>query len=413
MERRKDSKGRVLKENETQRKDGSYMYRWRIGNGKRECIYAPTLEKLREKEENIQRDKLDGIRTDAKNVVLNDVFDLWKIMKKGLKENTFQGYIYTWNQFVRDDIGKDKIAGMKKSDIRRFYNRLLDKRNLKVATIDGVNTVLHQVLDVAVEDGYIRNNISDNAMKELKQSRNLRTERRYPLTIDQQNLFLKFLKETPRYNCYYPIFSFMLGTGLRVGEITALQWEDIDYEEGFIEVKRTLVYYNHSDDRCYYSINTPKTQKGERIIPITEPLREALGYEREYQSLAGIHCRMNVDGYDNFVFLNHLGNVRNQSELNKVLKRIVKACNKKTLTNSEDGKKVVLLPEFTCHILRYTFATRLCEAGINLKVIQEILGHADITTTMNIYTEATKDFKKKEMKNFEEFMKDRDDEQEK
>ena len=87
MTRRKDSYGRVLRENETQRKDGTYMYRWRTSTGKRETIYAPTLDKLREKEDNIQRDKYDGICTDAKNVTLNEVFDLWKIMKKGLKDN--------------------------------------------------------------------------------------------------------------------------------------------------------------------------------------------------------------------------------------------------------------------------------------------------------------------------------------
>ncbi len=183
MVRRKDSEGRVLKENETQRKDGTYMYRWRTSSGKRETIYAPTLEKLREKEDNIQRDKYDGIRTDAKNVTLNEVFDLWKIMKKGLKDNTFQGYMNTWERFVRDDIGQNRIVTLKKSDIRRYYNKMLDERGLKVNTIDSIHTVLHQVLDIAVEDGYIRNNIGDKALKELKQSRNLNTEKRMALLM--------------------------------------------------------------------------------------------------------------------------------------------------------------------------------------------------------------------------------------
>ena len=123
MTRRKDSDGRVLKENESQRKDGTYMYRWRTSTGKRECIYAPTLDELREKEDNINRDKYDGIRTDAKNVTLNDLYDLWKTMKKGVKDNTFQGYLYTWERFVRDDIGKNRILTLKKSDIRRYYKK--------------------------------------------------------------------------------------------------------------------------------------------------------------------------------------------------------------------------------------------------------------------------------------------------
>ena len=404
MVRRKDSEGRVLKENETQRKDGTYMYRWRTSTGKRETIYAPTLEKLREKEDNIQRDKYDGIRTDAKNVTLNEVFDLWKIMKKGLKDNTFQGYMYTWERFVRDDIGQNRIVTLKKSDIRRYYNKMLDERGLKVNTIDSIHTVLHQVLDVAVEDGYIRNNIGDKALKELKQSRNLNTEKRMALTVEEQDIFLDYLRVTPKYNHWYPIFAFMLGTGLRVGEITGLRFEDIDEENGFVNVTHTLVYYQHAENGCYFGINTPKTKKGERSIPMMESVKEALAQEKEYQEYTGIHCKVSVDGYTNFVFVNQNGNVQNQGTLNKALKRIIRDCNEKILDNRKGNEKVVLLPNFSCHNLRHTFATRLCEAGVNIKVIQEIMGHSDISTTLDIYTDATSDFKKKEMLSFEEFI---------
>jgi integrase len=404
MERRKDSNGRVLKENETQRKDGTYMYRWRTSTGKRETIYAPDLDKLREKEENIQRDKYDGIRTDAKNVTLNEVFDLWKIMKKGLKDNTYQGYMYTWERFVRDDIGKNRIVNMKKSDIRRYYNKMLDERGLKVATIDSIHTVLHQVLDVAVEDGYLRNNIGDKALKELKQSRNLGSEKRKALTVAEQELFLEYLRVTPMYNHWYPVFSFMLGTGLRVGELTGLRWNDIDEENGFVDVNHTLVYYQHADNGCYFGINTPKTKKGERKIPMMQSVKDALAQEKEYQDYTGIHCKATVDGYTDFIFVNQNGNVQNQGTLNKALRRIIRDCNQKVLDNRKGNEKVVLLPNFSCHNLRHTFATRLCESGVNIKVIQEVLGHSDISTTLDIYTDATSDFKKKEMSIFEEFL---------
>ena len=92
-----------------------------------------------------------------------------------------------YEQFCREDIGQLKIVTMKRSDIRRFYNRLIDVRGLKIATVDNIHTVLHQVLDVAVEDGDLRNNISDNALKELKQSRNLFTEKRKALTVPEQD----------------------------------------------------------------------------------------------------------------------------------------------------------------------------------------------------------------------------------
>ena len=102
-ERRKDSKGRVLKENEVQRSDGSYMYRWRTADHERHTIYAPTLDELREKEQKVLRDKSDGIKTGSKST-LNDVYDLWVQLKKGLKDNTFMNYQYMYEQFCRDDI---------------------------------------------------------------------------------------------------------------------------------------------------------------------------------------------------------------------------------------------------------------------------------------------------------------------
>lgn len=112
-ERRKDNKGRVLKENESQRKDGSYDYRWRTSDGKRHSVYAPTLEELREKEQAVFKDKSDGIRTDAQKVTVNDVYDLWVQLKEGLKDNTFQNYKYMYEQFVRDDLGQKRSLHLK------------------------------------------------------------------------------------------------------------------------------------------------------------------------------------------------------------------------------------------------------------------------------------------------------------
>lgn len=122
VERRKDNKRRVLKEGESQRSDGTYDYRWRTKDGKRHSLYARTLEELREKEAVIKRDKSDGIRTDAKNVTVNDIYDMWVELKKGLKDNTFQNYHYMYSQFVYPDFGKNRIVQLKKSDVRRFYN---------------------------------------------------------------------------------------------------------------------------------------------------------------------------------------------------------------------------------------------------------------------------------------------------
>lgn len=223
--------------------------------------------------------------------------------------------------------------------------------------------------------------------------------------ISQQKLFLEYLRKEPVYLHWYPVFYIMCNTGMRVGEITGLRWRDIDLEQGLISVNHTLVYYNHRDEKgCYFSINTPKTKAGERVIPMTEGVKEAFLMEREYQNEAGIESLGRVDGYDDFIFVNKDGNVQNQGALNKAIKRIMRDCNCEILEKLTDDSEPVLLPAFSCHHLRHTFATRLCESGINLKVIQDVLGHADVSTTMNIYVDVTNDLKKKEILSFSSYL---------
>ena len=397
--RRLDSERRTLRKGESQRTDGTYDYRWTTTSGERRSIYAPTLEALREKEEALQRDKSDGIKVEAKNVTINDMFDLWCDVKRGLKDNTFQNYKYFYNQFIEPDFGKRRIQSVKRTDVRRFYNLLVDERGLKLNTVDSIHTVLHQVLDMAVGDNYIRSNPSDNALKELKQVRNIGTDKRRALTVDQQKLFITFLKGSKVYGHWYPIFAVMLGTGMRVGEVTGLRWSDVDFEAEEVDVTHTLVYYNHSENGCYFTVNTPKTEAGERNIPMLDFVKEAFEQERINQKFQGIKCEVTIDGYTDFIFLNRNGNVQHQGTLNKALRRIIRDCNEEVIAKDEENP--VLLPRFSCHNLRHTFTTRLCESGMNIKAIQEILGHKDISTTMDIYAEATKDLKKREMNNMQ------------
>ena len=216
--KRKDKARVVLRKGESQRKDGKYDFRWTSPDGKRHSIYAATLEELREKENDIQRDSLEGIKAEARYVTLNDVFTLWAKVKRGLKDNTFQNYLYLYRQFVEPDFGKSKVSALKKSDVKQFYNTLADERGLQISTIDSVHTVLHQVLDMAVDDCYLRSNPSDNVLRELKKAHQFETNRRKALTVAEQNLLLSYLSKTPKYQHWYPIFAVMLGTGLRVGD---------------------------------------------------------------------------------------------------------------------------------------------------------------------------------------------------
>lgn len=403
VNKRKDKDRIVLRKGESQRKDGNYDYRWTTRDGKRHSVYAKTLEELRAKEEEILRDKCDGIKTEARYVTINDVFEVWKQLKRGLKDNTFQNYKYMYEQFVKPDFGNTRVSQLKKSDVKRFYNMLADERALKVSTIDSIHTVLHQVLDMAVDDAYLRNNPSDNVLKELKQVHNFDTEKRKALTVAEQELFLDFLRKNHQYSHWYPIFAVMVGTGLRVGEVTGLRWCDIDLKENLIDVNHTLVYYNHAENGCYFNINTPKTKAGVRNVPMLEFVKQAFIEERKYQMANGIRCNVKIDGYTDFIFVNRFGAAQHQGTLNKALRRIIRDCNDEVLEKNEENP--VLLPRFSCHSLRHTFTTRMCEAGVNIKVIQDALGHSDISITLNIYADVTKELKKKEFEGLEEVFK--------
>lgn len=400
--RRLDKNRITLRKGETQRQDGSYDFRWTTSDGKRHSIYAKTLDELRAREEQVLIDKHDGIKTETRKVTVNDLFDLWCDLKRGLKDNTFQNYKYMYNMFVRSSFGKLRITAVKKSDVKRFYNTLADEKILTIATIDNIHTVLHQVFDLAVDDDYIRINPTDHMLKELKQSHNFETVKRKALTVAEQKLFIDFLRDHPQYHHWYPVFAVMLGTGMRVGEIVGLRWCDIDLDKKLIDINHTLVYYNHGDGKgCSFSINTPKTKAGERIIPMLDFVKAAFLLEKKYQKEIGLYCRATVDCYTDFIFINRFGDVQHQGTLNKAIRRIIRDCNDEVLLRGETDP--VLLPKFSCHSLRHTFTTRLCESGVNVKVIQDVLGHADISTTMDIYVDVTKDMKQKEFNVLSEY----------
>lgn len=405
--KRKDKDRIVLKKGESQRPNGTYDYRWTGRDGKRHVVYAKTLEELRAKEAEIEKDKHDGIKAEARYVTINDLFELWCQLKRGLKDNTFQNYKYMYNMFVRPNLGKARVSTVKKTDVKRFYNMLADERGLQASTIDSVHTVLHQVLDMAVDDAYLRVNPSNNVLKELKQSHAFKTEKRRGLTMPEQELLLDYLQRNHTYSHWYPIIAVMVGTGLRVGEVTGLRWCDIDLDEGTIDVNHTLVYYDHRNSEgkkgCYFNINTPKTKAGVRQVPMLDFVKEAFIQERDYQRANDIQCLVTIDGYTDFIFVNRFGNTQHQGTLNKAIRRIIRDCNDEVLLKEEDDP--VLLPHFSCHSLRHTFTTRMCEAGVNVKVIQDALGHADISTTLNIYADVTKELKKNEFVGLDMYFK--------
>lgn len=139
---------------------------------------------------------------------------------------------------------------------------------------------------------------------------------------------------------------------------------------------------------------------------MTEAVRQAFLMEKKYQEEIELTSLDTIDGYEHFIFITHTheGHVQRQDNLNAAIKRIIRDCNEDIIGEQGLDNDPVLLPNFSCHNLRHTFATRLCESGINIKVIQDVLGHADVQTTMNIYVDVTKDLKKQQMAAYEQFM---------
>ena len=393
-----------LRTGEVQRKTGSYMYRWTDKLGKRNTIYAATLEDLREQEEQILVDQHDGIKANIKNVTVNDVYELWCQLKRGIKDSTMKNYIYMYELFVKPTFGKKKLVQVKKSDVRRFYNQLIDDKVLKPSTVDVIHNIVHQVFQIAVDDDMIRSNPAANMLREIKMAHGSEIEKRKALTLEQEELFLGYLARTSKYQHWYPVFYIMANTGMRVGEITGLRWCDVDLEEGTISVNHTLVNYDHRENNggkkgCYFNCHSPKTKAGVRTVPMMDFVKEAFEKERAYQEEAEIHCTVTVDGYTDFIFVNRFGECQHQGTLNKAIRRIIRDCNDEVLAKNPNS--TVLLPRFSCHTLRHTFTTRMCEAGVNIKVIQDALGHSDISTTLNIYADVTKELRKSEFENLD------------
>ena len=132
-------------------------------------------------------------------------------------------------------------------------------------------------------------------------------------------------------------------------------------------------------------------------------VKEAFLMEKKNQELLDLHCQVTIDGYSDFIFINRFGQAQHQGTLNKALRRIIRDCNDEQLLKDENTD--LLLPHFSCHSLRHTFTTRMCEAGVNVKVIQDTLGHKDISTTLNIYTDVTKELKRSEFEGLDLYFK--------
>lgn len=399
-EKRKDNKGRNLRTGESQRKDGRYVYRWQE-NGKEKSVYSMDLGELREKEKQIKKDIEDGINTKAaSSATLNDMFEQWIETKKGLRGSTREKYKTMHKRYVEESIGQKKVANLVYTDIFNFYRHLAEDKGFAKGYLEFVDNVVVPSFDYAVKNGIIRQNPSIGVFAEVAKDFCKPTKKRHSLTIEEQNAFIDYVANSPIYSHWLPMFTVFLGTGGRCGEILGLRWDDVDFENNTISINHALTYYP-VDGKSSFHIHDTKTAAGNRIIPMMKEVREALLIIKENQNRPGFEQPI-VEGYTNFVFVTKRNGPYRYNQIDALITDICKHYNdEEAMRAGYEGREANFIRRFSLHNMRHTFASRICEHETNMKAIQEIMGHSNIATTMNIYAESTSEAKKQTMENLE------------
>ena len=395
VKQRKDSKGRVLLPGESQRGyDGMYIYTYVDPYGKRRYCYSKDLFVLREKKDQLIKDQMDGLDAYVGGkATINMAFDRYMNSKYNLRETTRSNYIYMFNNFVREEFGYKLLSEVKYTDVKMFYYHLLNERNLAINTLDTIQTILHPLFEMAVRDDVVRKNPTKGVMAELKKNSGKNKGIRHALTLEQQKAFIDEVKYSPEYNHWYPLFVTLLGTGMRIGECIGIRWKDIDFKNRSINVNHAVTYYTRKEKVCF-GVSLPKTESGIRTIPMMDAVYDALKNEYDRQKRDGF-CVVELDGMTGFVFSNRNGNLHNPHCINSAIKRVTESHNAREIIEAKrQQREPVIIPHFSAHHLRHTFCSRLCEGEMNIKVIQQIMGHKNVETTLDIYTEVS--FKKQQ-----------------
>lgn len=377
---RKDSKGRKLKDGETERKDGRYMYRYTDKkDGRRHCIYANSLPELRDKEKEISFDIANGLQTgsDAKKLTINALFERY-LSTRQIAGTTKSSYLSAWNNRVKNTIGNYKVVSVVNSDIRSFYSQMAEE-GYSHGMIQLVHNLLSPAFEMAVNDGIIPRNPVKGALCNYGRAK----EESVALTVSQQKRLMEFVKDSSYYNAYIPMLTIMLGTGMRCGELVGLTWNDVDMEKRKISVNHQLVYKNYGDG-CMFHIHPPKTDSGTRIIPMSQKVYEAFLGQKRLNELLGRDENVKVENYSGFIFVTRNDRPFIPTSVNKVLYKIVNAHNRMEHIQEEEK-----LPSISAHTMRHTFCTRMSENGMDIKALQYIMGHANINITMQVYNHVT------------------------
>ena len=365
----KDNKGKELGVGLSQRKDGRYSARFVSRSGKRVEKYFDKFQEARRWLAEVkEEDETKGFN-EFSFITVDEWYNYYieNIKKATVRNSSLRSYSMLYRKHIKNQIGDMRLCEVKPIHVQRVLYGLKEK--MSDNSISLVRTVLSDMCKYAEENDII----SSNPVRKVK---SVKTGEKYEprvLSVEEHQRFLEGCKTSPFFNQY----AFVLQTGVRVGEMMGLRWEDVDFDNRTISIKRSIEYFGRAEG---WQIGYPKTASGHRKIPMTEECFRILTAQRER------NIAKPAEMFGNLVFASGKETPYTLSAYNRALGRITK----------EIGIK-----GFTMHALRHTFATRCIEAGMKPKALQKLLGHSNISMTMDLYVHMLEDEKCKEMEKLE------------
>ena len=391
-EKRRDNRNRILREGEYQRTDGRYRFRYIDEDGKEKNVYSWRLDRndpmskgkkrelsLREKEKQIEADLFDHIVTNGGNYTVLELVEKYVSLKTGVRHNTAAGYKTVINILKKEAFGKLRIDKVRLSDAKTWLIKLQQIDGRGYSSIHSIRGVLRLAFQMAVDDDLIRKNPFGFELASVIVNDSVTRE---AITRKQERDLLRFIREDKHFSRYYDAIYILFHTGLRISEFCGLTIPDIDFEEMRIKVDHQL----QRTSQMRYVIEEPKTESGVRYVPMTEEV--AACFHRIIVKRETPKVEPMVDGYVRFLCLDKNDMPMVALHWEKYLEHIIEKYNKIYR---------IQMPKVTPHICRHTFCSNMAKSGMNPKTLQYIMGHSDISVTLNTYTHVSFDDAKEEL----------------
>lgn len=389
-EKRRDNRNRILHNGESQRQDGRYAYKYKDINGETKFVYSWRLDKndrapagkprdlsLREKERQIQQDLFNQIVPNGGNLTVLELVQKYLSLKVNVRHNTQANYNFVVGLLKKEVFGSLRIDKVKLSDAKAWLIKL-QKDGRGYSTIHSVRGVVRPAFEMAVQDDLIRKNPFGFELATVVVNDSVTRE---AITRAQERAFLKFIQEDNCYRKYYDGIYILFNTGLWISEFCGLTISDIDFQNKRIRVDRQLQRKRDME----YIIEDTKTKSGERYVPMSQQVVEC--FRRVIANRKPPKQEPIIEGYTGFLFLD-------KNEMPMVALHWEHYF--KHILNKYNSIYKVQLPKITPHVCRHTFCSNMARSGMSPKTLQYIMGHSDISVTLNTYTHLTFDDAKAE-----------------